>query len=31
VLASGKAWAAGEQYSFAIINPKDDTFLGSVG
>jgi ribosomal-protein-serine acetyltransferase len=27
----GEAWEKGEAYSFAIVDLKDDTFLGSVG
>src|SRR5882672_4172139 len=30
VLKSAEAWESGEEYSFAIIDAKDQTFLGSV-
>jgi ribosomal-protein-serine acetyltransferase len=31
VAQSGRAWARGEQFSFAIIDARDHSFLGSVG
>lgn len=31
VTQSARAWAHGEQYSFAIIDARDNVFLGSVG
>lgn len=31
VAQSARAWAHGEQYSFAIVDARDNTFLGSVG
>jgi ribosomal-protein-serine acetyltransferase len=31
VAQSGRAWARGEQFSFAIIDGRDHRFLGSVG
>lgn len=31
VTQSARAWAHGEQYSFAIVDARDNAFLGSVG
>lgn len=31
VTQSARAWAHGEQYSFAVVDARDNTFLGSVG